>query len=181
MYEFLKKHGIPVNAVKITNMSPPEMVTAFANGAIDGYFAWEPHIYYGEQQLPGKTIVFGPGDLYHGWHSVAMNQDFVKAHPEVVQKLIRGFIKAEEYIHQNPEEAMTIVAKVTGVDKEAIRKLWPEMKPVLRLDKDLIDVMNQEGQWSLSLNPSATTTPKWRDFIYSDALDAVRPSSVNLN
>src|SRR5581483_6760548 len=82
MYQFLERHGIPVSEVKIANMPPPEMVVAFAKGDIDGFFAWQPHIYYGQHQLPEQSIVFPPGDLYVGRNTVNMNSDYVKEHPE---------------------------------------------------------------------------------------------------
>jgi ABC-type nitrate/sulfonate/bicarbonate transport system substrate-binding protein len=95
MYRFLEANNISPRDVKITNMAPPEMVTALVGGNIDAYFAWEPHIYYARERLLGSTAVYPPGDLYAGRHCVAMNQDFVAQHPEVVLKLIRGFIQAE--------------------------------------------------------------------------------------
>src|SRR5262249_47480967 len=79
MYEFLKKHKIPASEVKIANMPPPEMVAAYARGDIDGYFAWEPHIYYGQRQLPKESIVFQPEELYKGWNTLNMDPGFVSA------------------------------------------------------------------------------------------------------
>lgn len=181
MYELFKKYGISTREVKIANMAPPEMVTAFVSGTIDGYFAWEPHIYYGARQLPGRTIVFGADDLYRGWHTVAMNQDFVRAHPEVVRKLVRGFIKAEDFVEHNPGEAMAIVSRITGVDKQGINGMWPEIKPRVRLDADLIAVMRNESRWAQSLSGSYAQAPNWRAFIYDNALSDERASSVNLS
>lgn len=166
MYEFLKKHNIPLDKIKLTNMPPPDMVTALVAGNIDAYFAWEPHIYYAQKQLPQQTIVFQPEDLYRGRHCVAMNKDYVREHPEVVEKLIRGFQQAERFINENPDEAMQIVSKVTGMDIEALKTLWKEYNVEIGIDSQLIEFLEKEAKWSRSINNSSESIPNFRDFIY---------------
>jgi NitT/TauT family transport system substrate-binding protein len=180
MYEFLKTNGIPLNNVKVTNMAPPDMVTALVKGDIDAYFAWEPHIYYAQKQLPQVSIVFPAGELYYGRHCVIMNKDFVHVHPEVVEKLIRGFLRAEKFVNENPEEAMTIVSKITGMDKEALKTLWPEYKVSVRLDFNLVQILEKESQWARVLAKSSEPLPNFRDYIYTQALSKERPSSVDM-
>ncbi|MCA1625967.1 MAG: ABC transporter substrate-binding protein [Acidobacteria bacterium] len=123
MYEFLRKNNISIEDVDITNMNPPDMVTALVQGNIDAYFAWEPHIYYAQKQLSQNAIIFPPGDLYHGRHCVAMNQEFVRANPDVVEKLIRGFRRAETFVNEKPDESMAIVSKITASNTRSGRTL----------------------------------------------------------
>ena len=166
MYEFLRANGVPIASVKVANMNPPEMVTAFVQGNIDAYFAWEPHIYYAEKQLPEQSIVFPPGDLYHGRHCVAMNQEFVNANPEVVDKLIRGFQRAEKFINENPDESMAIVSKITSMDVEALKSLWSEYKVTVGVDSQLIQILNNEAEWARTISQSTAPAPNFTDFIY---------------
>ncbi len=180
MYEFLKKNDILIENIRVTNMAPPDMVTDFVKGDIDAYFAWEPHIYYAKKQLPQKSIVFPAGELYYGRHCVAMNKDFVHAHPEVVEKLIRGFLRAEKFVNERPEEAMSIVAKITGMDIKALNILWPEYKVSIRLDSHLIQILVKEAQWARSLSKSSEPLPNFQDYIYIRALSKERPSAVNI-
>jgi len=180
MYEFLKASGMDIGDVKVTNLSPPDMVTALVQGNIDGYFAWEPHVSYARKQLGDNVVVFGPSELYHGRHCVAMNQDFVRAHPEVVEKLIRGLVRAEEYVKAHPEESMAIVAKRTGMEVDALKALWPEYKVRVGLDKDLTQILDREGKWARGINKSPEPLPDWRQFLYPDAIGRVRGVPVNL-
>jgi ABC-type nitrate/sulfonate/bicarbonate transport systems, periplasmic components len=167
MYEFLKNHSVPIKEVKVTNMSPPDMVTALVQGSIDAYFAWEPHIYYAQKQLSQQSVIFPAGDLYHGRHCVAMNKDYVRAHPEVVEKLIRGFQRAEQFVKDNPDEAMAIVSEKAGIDIEALKALWPEYKVKVGFDDQLIQILEQEARWARSITNSSTPLPNFRDYIYS--------------
>jgi len=180
MYRFLEANGISPREVKITNMAPPEMVTALVGGDIDGYFAWEPHIYYARERLPGATAVYPPGNLYSGRHCVAMNQDFVAQHPEVVAKLIRGFIQAERYVAEHPAEARAIVAKRTGMDDAALRELWPEYHVAVQFDREFAEILDTEARWAQGEQGSAAPIPRMLDFVYTKALREVRPASVSI-
>lgn len=169
MYEFLRKNNIPIEEVKVTNMNPPDMVTALVQGNIDAYFAWEPHIYYAQKQLTQQSIVFPPGDLYYGRHCVAMNQEYVRAHPDVVEKLIRGFQRAEKFINEKPDESMAIVSKVTGMDIDALKSLWSEYKVSVGIDSQLFQILDQEARWARLVSKSSEPTSNFRDYVYPQA------------
>lgn len=180
MYRFLEANGISARDVKITNMAPPEMVTALVGADIDAYFAWEPHIYYARERLPRATAVYPPGNLYAGRHCVAMNQDFVAEHPEVVPKLIRGFIQAERYVAKHPAKARAIVAKRTGMDDAALRDLWPEYHIAVQFDRELAEILDSEARWARGVQGSADPIPRMLNFLYTKALRDVRPASVSI-
>jgi ABC-type nitrate/sulfonate/bicarbonate transport system substrate-binding protein len=174
MYEFLRANGIPIENVKVANMDPPNMVTAFVQGNIDAYFAWEPHIYYAQKQLAQQSIVFPPGDLYHGRHCVAMNQEFASAHPDVVEKLIRGFQRAEKFVNENPAESMAIVSKATSMDIGALKSLWPEYKVIVGIDPQLIPILDKEAQWARTISKSTGPVPNFNDYIYPQKMAAAK-------
>jgi NitT/TauT family transport system substrate-binding protein len=180
MYEFLSHHNIPIEAVKVANMRPPDMVTAFVDGSIDAYFAWEPHIYYAQKQLPKKSIVISPGKLYYGRHCVAMNQDFVLSNPEIVEKLIQGFLRAEKFVNEKPEEAMLIVSQKTGMDLNMLRSLWKEYKVKVQLDSQFMEILEKETRWGLALKDSQAPFPNLKEYIYTRALSKVQPASVKI-
>jgi NitT/TauT family transport system substrate-binding protein len=178
MYRFLEANGLTAKDVKITNMPPPEMVTALVSGNIDAYFAWEPHIYYARQRLPNATAVYPPGNLYAGRHSVAMNQDYVAAHPEVVSQLMRGFIAAERFVREHPADARAIVAKRTGMDEAALRELWGEYDVKVQFDAGLLPILESEARWARSVQGSSEPIPRMQDFLYTTALRNVRSDAV---
>lgn len=181
MYRFLEMNRISLGDVKITNMAPPEMVTALVSGNIDAFFAWEPHIYYARLRLPGATAVYPPGDLYAGRHCVAMNQDFVVQHPDVVTRLVRGFIQAERFVEEHPAEARTIVAKRTGMDDAALRALWPEYHVAVEFDREFPVILDNEARWARRMQGSSAPIPQMQNFIYTKALREVRPASVSID
>jgi NitT/TauT family transport system substrate-binding protein len=180
MYVFLNYWGLSPKDVKITSMKPPHMVTAFVAGEIDAFFAWEPHNYYGYSKLPGKSAVW-PTDpkLYSGRHSIVMMQDVVAENPGVVEKLIKGWIKAEKFCIENPAKAQSIVAKTLKMDMAPLQALWGEYIVKVQLDNGLYELLQKEGRWGLDIKgKTKSTIPEFKDYIYTDALMKIRPESV---
>ena len=170
MYRLLEAQHIAKRDVNIVSLQPPNMVSALVRGDIAGYFAWEPHIYYAQQQLGANALVIGPSDLYYGRHCVAMMQEFVKKNPDVVVKLLAGLVKAEDYIHANPSEAKAIVAKYTNTTEAIVELLWPEYDVRVELDDKLLDILKGQARWALTEDGRPADPPQLRRFIYTDGL-----------
>jgi NitT/TauT family transport system substrate-binding protein len=182
MYEFLNAHGMSISDMKVTNLAPPDMVTALVSGNIDGYFAWEPHISYSQKRLGDSATVFLPGNLYHGRHCIAMNKKYVQKHPEVVEKLVRGFLRAEEFVKTNPQEAKQIVANVTGLETETVEALWREYHVKVQLDSGFTAILKKEAEWALAGDSQANgTVDSVVSSIYVNALMSVRPERVKID
>lgn len=178
MYKFLAKSGLTSGQVKIANMPPPEMVSAYAKGDIDGYFAWEPHIQYGLAAVP-ESRVFLPGALYHGWALVNMDPDFVKANPRTTRKILRALIAAEAFVKAHKDASIRLVAARLKIDEKVLRTVWDQNQYRVELGKDLVLEMTQIGRWSLDLSKSDKPLPNFRQFIYDDHLRRLRPKSVS--
>jgi NitT/TauT family transport system substrate-binding protein len=179
MYKFLAAHGLKPGQVKIANMPPPEMVSAFAKGDIDGYFAWEPHIQFGLAAVPASHV-FLPGKLYSGWNTVNMNPDFVKANPETTRRILRALIKSEAFVKTHKDESIRLVAARLKLDEKILRSVWDQNKYQVELDKSLIKDMTEIGRWSLEMSKSDKPLPNFRQFIDDEPLRQVRPKSDSL-
>lgn len=181
MYRLLQAHHIEKSNINIVSLQPPDMVAALVRSDIDGYFAWEPHIYYAQQQLGTNAIVIRPDDLYYGRHCVAMNQAFVQKNPEIVVKLLRGLIKAEAYVRAHPDDAKAIVAKYTNTNVAAIDSLWSEYDVRVELGEQLLDILGAEARWVATQDGSTAGILSLRSFVYTDGLAKVRPESVTIH
>jgi ABC-type nitrate/sulfonate/bicarbonate transport system substrate-binding protein len=181
MYRFLDHYGIPLGDVKIASMSPPDMVVAYAKGEIDAYFAWEPHIYYGKKQVPDDSLVFYPGQLYQGRTTVNMNRDYVRQHPDVVRRVIRALLAAEDFVRWHPEEALEVASKRLNMEPSIYKELWPEQVMRVELDEGLLRLMEGVGKWAAEKSGRKESLPDFRDRIYTGALIEERPWAVEIN
>jgi len=180
MYRFFDHYGIALSDVKIANMSPPDMIVAYAKGDIDAYFAWEPHIYYGKKQVPDDSRVFYPGQLYQGRTTVNMNRDYVRQHPEIVRKIIRALLAAEDFVRWHPAEAVEVASKRLKMEPAVYKELWPEHVMQVELDEGFLRLMEGVGKWAAEKAGRKEPMPKFRDHIYTDALVKERPRAVGI-
>jgi NitT/TauT family transport system substrate-binding protein len=98
--------------VKLVVMAPPDMPTALANGAIDGYIVAEPFNAAGELLANGKILRF-TGDVWkdHACCVVVMHEDDVAARPQWARKVLTAIVKAQRWAHENPGEAAQVLSK----------------------------------------------------------------------
>lgn len=178
MHAFLKANKLALTDVKIVNLKAPEMKVALVNGDIDGYFAWEPHIYYAKKELGDKALVFGPGELYSGYQTVNMNRDFAEANPGVVAKVIRALLKAEKWMNANEKEAKTKIAEKLKIDAADIDSMWADIEFKVELDQQLPKTMKTIAQWSAELNKRTEPLPDFSKKLSPAALRKEKPDAV---
>ncbi|HEV7932285.1 MAG TPA: ABC transporter substrate-binding protein [Actinomadura sp.] len=110
---FLRQKGLKTDKngggdVKVRPQDNSVTLQSFAQGAIDGAWVPEPHASRLVLENKGKRLV-NENDLWPGRKFVITNllvrTEFLKAHPDLVKKLIKGSVEANEYINAHPAEA----------------------------------------------------------------------------
>ncbi len=179
---FLQAHALSRKDLRqILNLTPPDSVNALINGDIDGFFSWEPHIYYAQSKLGTNAIVFEPGDLYAGYHTIIMRQDFVKSNPQKVAQFLRGLKQAEEFAKNNRDASIQLVAKHLGMDESAVSNLWAEYDFSLGLDPGLLAILAKEADWAVSNQIAAPAVPvNFREYVFTEALQKLQPEAVSI-
>jgi NitT/TauT family transport system substrate-binding protein len=100
------------NQTNLFVMKPPDMPSAMASGAIDGYVVAEPFNAVGEVLAKGQITRF-TGDIFrnHPCCVAVMNEYTINDHPEWSQKLLNAFVKAQKWVVDNKEETALILSK----------------------------------------------------------------------
>jgi NitT/TauT family transport system substrate-binding protein len=116
---WLKKNGLNTDTsgggdVKIVPEDNATTLTAFKNGDIQGAWVPEPWATQLVSQGGGKILVdestLWPGGNYVTTQLI-VTTDFLKAHPDVVQKLVNAQVAANDYIHKDTASAETDVSQ----------------------------------------------------------------------
>ena len=117
----LKSVGLSLEDVTIQGMSPGLQLGALESKQVDVLFTVEPVCTFGVNRGVGKIIYNEP--LQHLGTSLTasvMSRDFVTQHPDISEKLITINDKAIDFIRENPDEALSIMAKHTGYREDLI-------------------------------------------------------------
>ncbi|WP_407946434.1 ABC transporter substrate-binding protein [Paenibacillus alkaliterrae] len=111
--------GVDAGKIKYVNLAPSDAVVALEKGDIDALAAWEPFVTKAIQG-GGKFLFSGTkselpekqGDV--NWMSVhttiQVSDDFIGKNPNTLKAVLRALKKATDYINDNREEAIKILA-----------------------------------------------------------------------
>ena len=114
---WLKEKGLTTTKegggdVKIVPQENAQTVETFRSGAIDG--AWVPEPFVSRLVNAGGKVLVDERDLWPDGKFVITNlivsTKFLKAHPDVVQKLVDGQVAANEFVNSKPDEAQQAIS-----------------------------------------------------------------------
>jgi len=181
MSVFLTLNGIDVSDVEIVNMKPGETVEAIANGDVDVIFAWEPNVLNAAKSLGDNAIILSSDVGYEATFNLVTMNGYIENNPGLIRKVIKSLAKAEEFVSNNREESIRIIALRLETDREDIDKLWDGYRFEISLSQSLILTLEDVARWSIRSNfTDKTEVPNYLDYIYMAALEEVEPEAVNI-
>lgn len=124
--------GVDATKIKYVNLAPSDAVVALEKGDIDAMAAWEPFITKAIQD-GGKFLFSGTkselpdkqGDV--NWMSVhttiQVSDDFIKENPNTLKAVLRSLKKATDYINDNREDAIKVLAPELHLSEEELTQI----------------------------------------------------------
>ncbi|MFI9272351.1 aliphatic sulfonate ABC transporter substrate-binding protein [Kitasatospora sp. NPDC052896] len=141
-----------VEVVRTDNKVTPD---AYASGAIDG--AWVPEPTASQLVAKGAKVLLDERDLWPDKQFVVTNiivsQKFLKAHPDVVEAVLRGSVATNAFIKANPAQAEQDANKAlqaAGGNPLPANVLDPAWSSIQFLDDPLADTLRAEAQHAVS-------------------------------
>lgn len=171
----MEKYGWQKSDFKLTPMQPPTMALALVGGSIDAFIMWEP---WGEQalmQLGEKGIRFSMNDYYVSKTLLVVNSDLLKDSPEVIKKILRAYIKAENYIATNKENAIKLISEKISYPFELLNKNWSDYTIKVKSDDNIINLMGQNFRLikKYDQNFEGTQQPDFNSLMERSFLDSL--------
>lgn len=117
---FLRKHRIEPRDLTFLNVSP-EAVLDRMPVHIQGGYTWDPFL--SQAIKKGYRLMFTTADM-KGMvvDVVAFQGNIVKSRGDDLRKFVSAWFEAEEYWRRHPDDAARIIAKVTGLKREEIKR-----------------------------------------------------------
>lgn len=142
---WLKENGYEVDtgtpeSVSITPMSSGQALQTFRQGSIDGFWGPQPWVTRMVQEENGRVLV-DERDLWpegrYPTTVVAVRTDFMKEHPQTVQKMLSGLEDSVEYLNTAAS------SEVTKTLNDALKAARTEP-----LDQDTIEGSLEAMEWT---------------------------------
>ncbi|WP_330299231.1 aliphatic sulfonate ABC transporter substrate-binding protein [Streptomyces sp. NBC_00503] len=140
-----------VSVVRTDNKVTPD---AFKQGSIDG--AWVPEPTASKLVSDGGSVLLDETSLWPDKKFVITNvivsQKFLKEHPDVVEAVLKGTVKTNEWINANPDKAKASAnAKLAAdggkpLDAKVIDPAW---QSILVTDDPLAGTLKTESDWAV--------------------------------
>ncbi len=119
----LREAGVDSSRVNLLIIKPPEMIGALRTDQIDAFIAWEPYPSKAAVENVGRNLA-SSRDIWAGHPCCVLVSDskFLKSRPDKVEKVVRAHVRATTFIKENPEEAVRIGVRFTGMDEATVRR-----------------------------------------------------------
>ncbi len=178
---YLNLHGIDLNEVTLVNEQFAQSVISINNGNIDATLLPEPQAYIIQKNLGDNAVVWPAQSGQSLFMTLSCTPDTIQKNPEVIERLLRSLLQAEEFARANPNEAKAIVQKKMKYDPAYMEKIWPDHRFTLTFDQSLIIAMEDESRWLMKNNLTDTKVmPNYLDYIYTGGMSTIKPDSMNI-
>ena len=126
----LEKNGIAFSDVNTIDTEAGAAGAAFAAGKTEAAVTFEPWLSKAKERAGGHILISSkdaPGVIVD---ILSVQEQYLKDHPDVVTKVVRGWFRAVEYWKAHPEESNAIMAKYYQISPQEFADqvsglIWP--------------------------------------------------------
>lgn len=182
LHIYLATSYINPQNVKIVDLPPERVVSALLNGEVDAVSTWSPYTIMLREKLGSDAVILEDPSIYRMTWNVVAAREFIRNHPEHVEKLLRAIVRANEFIATNPAETRVISSRHIGADSDLFENEWKNYHFTAVLDQSFILNLEDQARWMFKKqdNTPSTNVPNFVDFMYGNGLKAVEPGAVNI-
>lgn len=181
LHIFLLKYGLSEQDVDLSFLKAEELPEALVTDKIDAFSMREPFIGQAKGLLGDNAVVFSEPGLYlKTFHAVATHR-FIQEKPEVMSRMIRGLLRAERFVRDDPDQARSSVAEKLQLPESELETVWPQLNLQVSLDQGILSSLEDKARWAIKNEiTDQKTIPNFLNYIYAKALKQVRPERVTI-
>lgn len=127
--------GVNYDSIKWVYCDPSEQLSALMNGDVDAMACWEP--YCSQAVAQGGTLLFngihsylkdceGDVDWMAFYATLHCNDKFLETNHDDVIAIMKALKRATDYINDNREDAVKIIAKEIQTDEDTVSMIMSE-------------------------------------------------------
>lgn len=145
LWKSLESVGVDPKSVTFADVAPANMAAALDKGDIDAIYQWEPIPFKIQKQLKEEVHVI-PTDS--SWIVAIFSSSNFLSKKDQVDKLIRGWKKAEQFRIENPDDAAKIVGNELGIEPHDLKQIWDKMEfKVAPFTSE--NILTSQAQWAI--------------------------------
>ena len=110
-------------------------IAGLKSGQVDGFIMSASVGYMLDQKNEGEVMLHF-GDMIQDFHThvVFANNRIRQSKPDAIRRFLAGWIETVEFMRANPDEAITLASKVTGIPIDIQRQEFSKVMPMMSKD-----------------------------------------------
>lgn len=178
----LKSAGLTKDDVSLVNLRPEDMGTALANGSIDAYDTWEPHVLNGQRALGDGARLLDTRGVYSETFNIVTRKELVASRRAALSAFVQALLDAETWIGEHRDDAIALVAGAVGMPAQSLGAIWDDYTYHVVLDQKTIDALDAYTAFRLESgnHPPNATRPDWHAVVTPEVLRDVDPGRIQL-
>ncbi len=176
---FLVFNGLSQKDVELVDLNPSEMLEAISNSNVDAVFVWDPYLYNIKKELGENAISWHGGEDFY--FALLTKQDWIESNPATAKRFIKSLLQAEDYIEDNPKRSKEFARKKFDYESDYMDYSWPNQEFTVILPQAMLILLEDQARWRIKNKlTDATEVPNYLNYIYHDALEAVKPEACTI-
>lgn len=178
--------GVDYDSIKWVYCDPSEQLAALMNGDVDAMACWEP--YCSQAVAQGGTLLFngvhsyladceGDVDWMAFYATLHCNDAFLKSNHDDVVAIMKALKRATDYINDNRDEAVKIIAKEIQTDEETVAMIMSENTYSMEWDDTFAEGIDAYANYMFD-SGNITNVPDYASYTDTSLLSEVDPSLV---
>lgn len=181
-----EERGVDYDSIKWVYCDPSEQIAALMNGDVDAMACWEPYCSQAVEQ-GGKLLFNGihsymsdcEGDVewMAFYATLHCNDAFLKSNKEDVAAIMRALVRATDYINDNRDDAVKIIAKAVQTDEDTVAMIMSENTYSMEWDDAFSNGIDAYANYMYD-SGNISTVPDYASYTDTSLLSEINPSLV---
>ena len=183
-----EEYGVDINSVTFVNLSASEQVAALSSGDIDIMACWEPFVTNsvldGAHYLCSGTKNFiadseNGKDVNYGqfYTCLEASEDVIAENPESLEKISRALNKATDFINDNREDAIKILAPIYEMEEDILAIIMNENTYTTEVDDNFIAGCETVAEYAVEAEVTSKVFTA-EDYADWSVLESVLPEKI---
>ena len=183
---YVAHYGLDKAKISAINVNASDLLPALARGDVDAYFSWEPWLSKASEVRKGAHVLAYSGEngIYVMRYCLNVGDSFAEQHPDLVEGVLRGLIKASSWMMQHPKQAAEVVGNAIRLDPPTAEQMMLTASYPINMTPEAGDDYEQAADWLHQENkiPAAIEPKTLVNGLFNPKfLKAVAPDAVTLS
>lgn len=178
--------GVDYDSIKWVYCDPSEQIAALMNGDVDAMACWEPYCSQAVEQ--GGTLLFngihsymsdceGDKEWMAFYATLHCNDAFLESNRDDVVAIMKALDRATDYINDNRDDAVKIIAKAVETDEETVAMIMSENTYSMEWDDAFANGIDAYAQYMFD-SGNISSIPDYASYTDTSLLSEVDSSLV---